>query len=166
MNTVLQHSDTPLYLVKPKNPSFTPEVCSLHKLGWNVSCIARALSNQLDMTTAQSMFKVKQVLVLTKTKPFTYPELYPLLPFNKFIEADQVQGLQKAAKARLSPIPKTSSLTQYDIHLIILLTKLNWKKKLIAKLFQVSNTLISVYTTDTIPWTLNELKEIFPSLFK
>ena len=136
----------------------TQLIYCLYRLGWNVSAIARMLP---DMA-----FVKAHHLVTTCTQdvnPLTFAELFKHIPFSRLIDPSLAKDFAQDQTRRLYDMPK-EKLTPFDIHMIKVLCMIGWKKKRVAKLYQVSAVLISVYSSDLKPYTVDELVDLLPLL--
>lgn len=165
MNTQLVHPD-PIFrpLQTTTTTSYTPDVLSLHKLGWSVSNIARHLSILLDKPIHRTRFMVNATLSSHDISPMSLSKLLSHIEFNKLIDPeyldDFINNAKAIARTESPDAVRIGSLNQNEIYLIKVLAMLSWKKKRIAKLFRISPTLVSMYTLDLEPWSYEELTEL------
>lgn len=141
----------------------TTRILALHRLGWTNAAIARYITPYAGVHPAQGSLMVKCALERNDIKPMTFGELYcSTLPLDKLIEQEHYDELNLAALSLLNGPSKP--LSTYDIHLIKILVLLGWKKKRIASLFDVSNTLVTLYSNNLTPWTFEEVQKLFPTM--
>lgn len=148
----------------------TRTVLSLYKLGWPAATISKFLSTYLDKSLAQTSMQVKYFLESTKAEHMSFSDLLSIMPIEKFVHSKYIQEFLDAANQvsaqASSPTIQRGKLSHIDVHIINILAMLSWKKIRIAELFNVSPTLVSMYTKDLQPWEYAEIVELFPVLFK
>lgn len=149
--------------------SFKQTAIFLSKLGWNVARMSREmLSTPLaqQMPKPISMGKAHYVIVslTSQTPPLTFAELFNHIPFHRLVDPSLASDFKTDQSRRLDPNYPKEKLTFYDVHMIKILLMIGWKKKRVATLYQVSAVLVSTYSTGLVPYTVEELKDLLPTL--
>lgn len=142
----------------PEHPYYS-EIRALHSLGWNVSNIVKSIP---DESYQKSCHVVKQITI--DLEPLTFRELFPLIPFDRLIDPSVAEDFKANQARRLDPLLDKERLSTYDVHLMGILVMIGWKKKRVAKIYQVSSALVSTYTASLVSYSVDELRDLFPSI--
>ena len=143
-------------------------ILSLHSIGWNISNIAHVLINLSKASNTPISFPKAHHIVKQITQhlqPLTLQQILPITPFSRLIPSELASEFEEDQLRRMDLDYPKERLSSFDIHMIKILAMMGWKKKDIARDYRVSNVLISVYTQDLEPYSVEELQDLFPSLF-